>query len=137
MLNFYHMPAEWIASTAESNTVCFLNTYQMRNDSPKMQECMERNAQVLTECAVSNRPVAIETIVRTICDSDMVVDRSLSTVLNLILYAGIFHNAHRYNYATNTATVHLTARDGYYYELTGKNNNGAYTWTYERKKAGY
>ena len=137
LLNFYRMPAEHIATVAESNAVCFLNTFSMRNDSPDMRECVHNNAWIITACAESNRVATIEAVVRAICDNSNVYDKSLSTILNLILYAGIYHQAHRFNYATNTATVYLTARDGYYYALDGVQKDGIYTWSYERRKAGY
>lgn len=136
-LNFYRMPAEHIETVAESNAVCFLNTFCMRNDTADMQKCVDNNAWVITACAQSNRVATIAAVVRAICENPCVYDRSLSTVLNLILYAGIYHTAHRFNYATNTATVYLTARDGYHYELTGVSKDGVYTWTYERKEWGY
>ena len=133
LLNFYRMPADHIAMVAESNAVCFLNTFSMRNDNQDMRECVHNNAWIITACAQSNRVATIAAVVRAICENPSVCDRSLTTILNLILCAGIYHDAHRFNYATNTATVYLTARDGYRYEVTGVSKDGVYTWTYERK----
>lgn len=133
-LDYYHMPAEQIAVDAEHNAVCFLNTFKMRNDSADMKKCIERNAQIITACAESNRVATIEAVVRAICENGNTYDRSLSTILNLVLYSGLYHQAHRFNYATNTATVYLTARDGYCYELKGVNTDGVFAWSYERKK---
>ena len=133
-MDFYKMPADVIAMSAESHAVCFLNTFKMRNDNADMKRCIERDAQVITACAESNRVVTIEAVARAICDKNKIYDTSLSTVLNLVLYTGLYHQPHRFNYATNTATVYLTARDGYCYELKGVNTNGVFAWSYERKK---
>ena len=133
-MDFYRIPADVIAMTAESETVCFLNTFKMRNDNANIKQCIERNAQTITACAESNRVVTIEAVARAICNKEKICDTSLSTILNFVLYTGLYHQPHRFNYATNTATVYLTARDGYRYELTGVKTNGVFSWSYERKK---
>lgn len=134
-MEFKYMSAQDIAFTVQSNTICFLNTYKMIRE-PKMRECIERNADIIAMCAEYNRPATIAALVDTVCNSENIVDHSLSTLLNLILYSALYHKAHSFDYATDTATVYLTARDGYYYVLKGVYNNGAYTWTYERRQAG-
>lgn len=136
-LNFFNMSAEDIALVAENNAVCFLNTFKMCNDSADMKRCVNRNAWNITVCAESNRVATISAVVRAICENPSVCDKSLSTVLNLILYAGIYNSSHRFDYATNTATVYLSARDGYRYELKGVSKEEGYTWTYERKQVEY
>ena len=116
---------------AYGHTINFLTEYHYRIEE-KHQEFLNATANKITDLLEENRAKAILGMVDAISKTNF----TLSDILNLVLYTGAYWKAHRFNYATNTATVYLTARDGYYYELKGVSNNGNYTWTYEYKKVG-
>lgn len=117
---------------AYGHTISFLTEYHYRIKE-NHKEFLNTTANKINDLLEENRAETILGMVNGISKTQF----TLSDILNLILYTGAYWKAHRFNYATNTATVYLTARDGYYYELKGVSNNGTYTWTYEYKKAGY
>lgn len=115
---------------AYGHTINFLTEYHYRIEE-NHQEFLNTTANKITDLLDANRAETILGMVDGISKTNF----TLSDILNLIFYTGAYWRAHRFDYATNTATVYLTTRDGYYYELKGVSNNGDYTWTYEYKKA--
>lgn len=114
---------------AYGHTISFLTEYHYHIEE-NHREFLNVTANKLTGLLEENRAETILGMVDGISKTNF----TLSDILNLILYTGAYWKAHRFDYATNIATVYLTARDGCYYELKGVSNNGHYTWTYEHKK---